>query len=227
MDIRKGSSYMSKYDRLLSYYDHAPTRFDNILTDGEKLIWSGKPKKWAFIINKSVVMLPFALIWLLFDGFFIYGIFSSGAPSGAKLFLVVFFAFHLLPVWMWLVNVLSAHRVWENTLYGVTDRRILIHSGFIGMMYQSVFFKDIQNVNLHIGVIDRLLDVGDIIFDSHMTHSKGNFAREAFLDLEDAVELYPKLQKLVMDIQTDIYYPNDLRPRENKGYQTEYKSREW
>ena len=30
------------------------------------------------------------------------------------------------------------------------------------------------------------------------------------------------LQKITHDIKTDIYYPNDLRPAENKGYNTKY-----
>lgn len=28
-----------------------------------------------------------------------------------------------------------------------------------------------------------------------------------------------------MDIQTDIEYPNNLRPSENNGYKTEYKGK--
>lgn len=71
--------------------------------------------------------------------------------------------------------------------------------------------------------------VGDIYFDTTSSSigiptnnpsSQGN--PQAFLDIENAYELYPKLQKVVLDIQTDIEYPNDLRPKENKGYRTKY-----
>ena len=45
----------------------------------------------------------------------------------------------------------------------------------------------------------------------------------AFLDVDNSKEVYLKIQKIVMDIQTDIEYPNALRPEENPGYKTKYK----
>lgn len=88
---------MSKYEKSTSF-NTSSTNFENTLTDGEELIWSGKPKKSAFIINKSLNMLPIALIWLLFDSTFIVAIFSSNMPKGMLLFIIIFFAFHLMPV---------------------------------------------------------------------------------------------------------------------------------
>ena len=47
-------------------------------------------------------------------------------------------------------------------------------------------------------------------------------ASSAFLDVENAYDIYSKIQKIVLDIQTDIEYPNALRPDENPGYNTKY-----
>lgn len=207
---------MSKYEKSTSF-NTSSTNFENTLTDGEELIWSGKPKKSAFIINKSLNMLPIALIWLLFDSTFIVAIFSSNMPKGMLLFIIIFFAFHLMPVWTWLSNVLTAKKRWDNTQYAVTNKRIIISTGFIGMDYQTIYYKDIKNVNLKVGVVDKLLHVGDI----HFTLNGG--VSQSFLDIENAYEIYPKLQKIVLDIQTDIEFPNDLRPDENHGYNTKYK----
>lgn len=85
------------------------------------------------------------------------------------------------------------------------------------MDYQTIYYKDIKNVNLKVGVVDKLLHVGDI----HFTLNEG--VSQSFLDIENAYEIYPKLQKIVLDIQTDIEFPNDLRPDENHGYNTKYK----
>ena len=67
----------------------------NPLVEGESLIWSAKPKKSAFIINKVLIMMPFALLWLAFDSFFI---FSMGNVGNMLYFLVPFFALHLMPL---------------------------------------------------------------------------------------------------------------------------------
>ena len=119
-----------------------------------------------------------------------------------------------------LSNVFTAKKNWENTEYYVTDKRIIIESGFIGMNYQTIYYKDIKNVYLRVGIIDKFLKVGDIYFDINQNRT------QFFLDLENPYELYTKLQKIVLDIQTDIEFPNNLRPNENNGYNTKYVPKE-
>lgn len=186
-------------------------------------MWSAKPKKNAFIVNKVLGMLPIALIWLIFDSFFFANVLSVGGGMG--LFMIGFGILHLMPVWIWLGNVLTANRRWKNTVYYVTDRRILIQTGFASQELQTVYYKDIRNVNLRIGIIDKLLGVGDIYFDlgEYYSNSKHRTLAKAFLDIEDPQVVYSRVQKVVMDMQTDIEYPNAYRPGENPGYNTQYR----
>lgn len=216
---------MSKYDSLNNVLD---TNI-NPLVAGETLIWKSKPKKSAFIINKSLIMAPFALLWLAIDSGIIISMIVASDLGPGLLFIIPFFALHLTPVWIWLGNVLTANRKWRNTVYYVTDRRIIIENGFIAGNLQTIYYKDLTNVNLKIGVIDKLLGVGDIYLET----SAGPYSvdgktlnTQAFLDVENPQEIYPKLQKIVMDIQTDIEYPNALRPNENPGYTTTYTPRQ-
>lgn len=205
---------MSKYEQANKNFEKI--NVNDILVSNESIIWNGKPKKSAYIINKVITMLPIALIWLIFDSTFIISFISLGNFMEMLWFIIPFFALHLMPVWIWLGNVLTAKKNWENTEYYVTNKRIIIISGFIGMNYQTIFYKDINNVHLRIGIIDKLLKVGDIYFDT--SENKMQF----FLDLENPYALYTKLQKIVFDIQTDIEFPNNLRPNENNGYNTKY-----
>ena len=209
---------MSKYEKANKNFEKI--NVNDVLVDGESIIWNGKPKKSAYIINKFFMMLPFAIIWLMFDSIFIISFIASGSFMEMLWFIISFFALHLMPVWIWLSNVLTAKKNWENTEYYVTDKRIIIESGFIGMNYQTIYYKDIKNVYLRIGVIDKLLKVGDIYFDINQNRT------QFFLDLENPYELYTKLQKIVLDIQTDIEFPNNLRPNENNGYNTKYIPKE-
>lgn len=207
---------MSKYDKV--EYTNVET---NPLVDGEKELWSGKPNKKAFMINQIVTMAPFAIVWLAFDSFFIYmlvtGFMESGDNMGwLALFLVPFFALHLMPVWIWLSQIITANKKWQNTKYYITDKRIIIKNGFFAENFQTFYYKDIKNVNLSVGLLDKILGVGDI----HLDLSEGG---AGILDIDNPMEVYPKIQKIVLDIQTDMEFPNAYRPEENPGYKTKYK----
>lgn len=210
---------MSKYDFDTGYSGNSTP----VLIPGEQVLWSGKPKKNAFIINKIVGLMPIALIWLALDGFIIYN--AMSAMSRNMMFMIPFFALHLMPVWLWLSNVLTANRRWKNTMYYVTDRRILIQSGFIGQELQTVYYKEIRNVNLKFGLIDRLLHVGDIHFDlgQYQYQGKTRVNSRVFLDIAEPQALYTRIQKIILDMQADMEFPNAYRPEANPGYNTRYE----
>lgn len=194
---------------------------ESLLMEGENILWKDKPKKSAFIINASAKMMPVAIIWLLFDSFFISSFVKTGGFSQMAFFLVPFFAIHLIPVWIWLSNVLTANKRWKNTEYAITDKRIIIRNGLIGYNYQSVYYTDIANVMLEVGMIDSILKVGDITLLLNAAGAKGGTA--SILDIKEPQRVYAMLQKTVMDIQADIHYPNALRPDVNPGYNTQYR----
>lgn len=80
---------MSKYENLNKKIENIDVR--NVLVEGESIIWQGKPKKSAYIFNKILTMFPFALLWLLFDGFFIVTFLLSGTPKQMLWFIIPFF----------------------------------------------------------------------------------------------------------------------------------------
>lgn len=213
---------MLKYDKYINYEETLASP----LVEGEKVLWSAKPKKSAFIINKILVMMPFALMWLLFDSMFIIPISKSEEIVDMLFYIIPFFAIHLMPVWIWLGNCLTANKRWKNTKYYITDKRIIIQTGIVGASYETIYYKDIKNINLKIGVIDKILGVGDIYIDTGAVMTTKNGTRSVnsiILDIENPYEIYPKLQKIVLDIQADIEFPNAYRPSENLGYNTEYR----
>ena len=101
---------MSKYNKV----DYSTEKF-NPLIDGEEELWSGKPKKSAFMFNQIMTMAPIAIIWLAFDSTFLGLMLSDGdflgeAGFGMLIFLIGFFALHLMPVWIWLGNIITANQ---------------------------------------------------------------------------------------------------------------------
>lgn len=195
-----------------------------VLSAGESILWRGKPKRSAFIATKSLSLLPIAVIWLILDLSFIGNAFFGGQMLG---FMIPFFALHLMPVWIWLANVVTASRRWKNTHYYVTNRRIIIQGGFFAVNETSLFYKDLRNAQLRIGLLDKLFQTGDIVFDDGIiVHNNKQQRGHVFEDLEEAEAVYRRVQKVILDIQTDIEYPNALRPEENPGYQTQYRPEE-
>lgn len=196
------------------------TQLDEIIDDGEKILWRGKPKKSAYVLNAFLKMLPIAIIWLAFDGAFIALLLTQMGwdmiPAPMKMFIFVFFAFHLVPVWIWIANVVTANRQHKNLEYAFTNRRIIVRSGIIGIDFKNVFYTDVEAVNLKVGIVDKMLKVGDIYINSKA-------GATVLFDIDNPYFITGRLQKIVADIKTDTLFPNNLRPEENDGYKTDYK----
>lgn len=198
--------------------DKDQTSIDAIIGDDEQVLWRGKPKKSAYIMNSVIKMLPVALIFLAFDSVFIGMIFSNGEyniPTMFKVVFCVFLAFHLIPVWIWVANAVTASRRHKNTEYAFTNKRVIVRSGVVGIDFKNVYYADVDSVNLKVGIVDKMLKVGDIYIN-------GKSGAAVILDVENPYFLTQKLQKIVVDIKTDVLFPNDLRPETNRGYNTKY-----
>ena len=186
--------------------------------ENEKILWEGKPDGRSFVLGRMLQMMPIALIWLAFDGFAITMIVTQvrGVPWFLYLFFVVFFALHLTPVWIWIANIVSAFKRLKNTEYAFTDKRIIIKTGFFPK-FDSIYYSDVSSVNLHVGLFDRIFKVGDIVIH---TTSGGKHEVE---DIDNPYFILERLQKITLDIKSDMQYPNDLRPETNHGYNTKYE----
>ena len=196
-------------------------KIEDLIEADEEILWRGKPKKSAFIWSKILTMLPIVIIWALFDGGFIFMLSSSGAfsqmPTFLIVFIIVFFLIHLLPVWIWLSNVITAWVQYKNIEYAFTNKRIIIRTGIL-IDIKNVYYIDIQTVNLRVGLIDRALKVGDI-------YIKSKTEATVLHDITNPYFITNELQKIVNDIKTDMNFPNALRPEENQGYITKYKEK--
>lgn len=181
--------------------NNAPRNVDELLSQDEKILWRGKPKKNAFILNSVVKLMPFALLWLIFDGLFI-GVLCAGevgVPAGMAFFLIFFFILHLAPVWMWVYKCVTASRRHKNTEYVFTDKRVIVRTGTIALDYKNVYYADIEAVNLRYGVIDRLTKVGDV----YITSNKKATVLE---DIENPQEIERMLEEIISDKKSGVAF---------------------
>lgn len=192
---------------------------DDVVNSDEKVLWRGKPNAKSYVLAAMVKMLPMALIWIAFDGTFIFfitmGMTQGQIPLGILGFVIPFFLLHLTPVWIWIANTVKAVREVKNLEYAVTDKRIIIRSGIIGIDFKFVNYTEIDSVNIKVGLIDKIFKVGDIYINSSVNSA-------VLWDVENPYGIGTALQKVTTDIKSDIHYPNAKRPQDNPGYKTGY-----
>ena len=208
---------------------------DNELTlligKDEKILYAGKPDMKCFIFESIFnPLLPFAIVWGLFDMFFIGTAFSSDQSDKVAFFIVPFMALHLMPVWIYLGGALLSFRRYRNTAYIVTDKAIYASGGIFARTYKSKPFAELSHVDLHRGIFDQWFGVGDIITTSAQANpatlngrGRSTNAGISIDSIAKYAEVYKLVKKLQEDIYTDVMYPNDLRPQENHGYKSRYR----
>ena len=206
-------------------------KIEDYKNDNERILWKGKPNKSVFISERIFTPLAiFAAIWLIFDiGFISVFLLQEGVMNGIGSFryaLIPFFILHLAPVWYYLGRIIFSVRSWKNTEYMVTDKAIYQTSGVFTTKCDRKTFQEVTNISIHQGIIDKTCDVGDIfIVTGKIRLSNGREKTEGIniIDIEDYVNVYKLINKTGSDVVSDTMYPNDLRPKENHGYNTEYK----
>lgn len=192
-------------------------QIQDVLFSNENVLWNGKPKKFPYIFRNSIKLFPVALIFFAFDAFFIYMTFSMGeVPKEMIIFMIGFFAFHLLPVWIFAGKFLKSIAEHKNIQYVVTDRRIIARSGLMGVDFSSADYGDITDVSVNVSAFERLCNCGTVSIAT-------GAGMIDFLSVPEPYALYKRINKILIDLKYDMHYPNAYRPQTNPGYNTEYK----
>ena len=119
------------------------------LSPGEQVIFEGHPS-WRAIVGFYLKgILVAAIVGVLFKLF--------GAGSGT-VFLVVLVVSGL--------TVLAGFVKRVATTYTITDRRLNIKRGIVSREVQETRLERVQNVNYRQSVYQRLMQIGDVDFDT-------------------------------------------------------------
>jgi uncharacterized membrane protein YdbT with pleckstrin-like domain len=123
------------------------------ILEGEKLIWKGRPT-WKWSVSW---MLKWGLIGVLP---LIIGVLLNRVVD-----VPVSWFFAITVIWIAVVVVLA----WLKRLdseYTVTDRRVIVRRGIANRNERSASIDRIQNVNTKQGFYGRILNFGDLEFDT-------------------------------------------------------------
>lgn len=107
---------------------------------GERILWEGRPLRHRALRRTDAVLVPFSLLWCGFAVFWESGVLSSGAPLFFALWGVPFVLVGLyLVAGRFVVRVVSS----RHTRYTITDRRILVHSGWSGGRLRTQYLNSL------------------------------------------------------------------------------------
>ncbi|HAM63664.1 MAG: hypothetical protein A2Y20_03270 [Firmicutes bacterium GWF2_51_9] len=209
----------------MDQFDRLPPEFDAVKDNDETIYWTGQPKFVPFLA-KGIPFLIIGLLWGAFDLFFLMNMMSIG---GGQPFIWIFMLLHLFPFYGSILNMFRLALVHQNTFYAITSKRLMLRTGFFGIDFKAVDYDKIQNLEVNVGPLEKLFNVGTIrAFTGEYAHTKNGTRPlfNEFIAIDEPYEVFKKIKQVSLDIKTDWNYPNKLRPEENPGYNSKYTPRE-
>ncbi len=196
-----------------------------VLNTNEKIMWEGKPTFWPFFFSSFVGIL-FGLIFMAVGGIPII----EGIQSGNYLMI-------LLPhFWIGFLFTFGAPTytalVHQHIFYAVTDKRVIIQKGLIGRDFQIVDFDKVTNADVKVDFLDILFgkQSGSISISTAGTivSSKNGPSQRPYSlrNIKDPYKVFNFFKEISHAVKSDIEYPNQLRPQDNPGYQTQYNPKD-
>ncbi|HUX00577.1 MAG: PH domain-containing protein [Phycisphaerae bacterium] len=126
------------------------------LSQDEKLLWSGKPRRGIRLRPIDAFLVPFSIVWAGFAVFWetmaLSMLWAAGGEDAPSAFRLVFPLFGIPFVLMGLYLLVG--RFWldaarrARTYYGVTSRRVIIVSGILGRKVKSLNLRTITDLSL-------------------------------------------------------------------------------
>jgi uncharacterized membrane protein YdbT with pleckstrin-like domain len=140
------------------------------LQSGESIIYQGHPS-WRAILGfylKGTLVAAGAAV--------LAGLLNEGVGLGLLTFAVIV-----------AITILVGFVKRVATVYTITDRRLNIKRGIVARKVQETRLQRVQNVNFNQGVYERVMQIGDVDFDTAGTDDS-NFVFAGVAQPEQVVE---------------------------------------
>lgn len=129
---------------------------ESYLGPTERLLWSGQPAGGIRFRTQDIFMIPFSLMWggfaIAWEVGVIYGMSRSKADNFPNVFAIVFPLFGVpfvcIGLYMIFGRFLVDRKQRENTIYGVTNERIIIISGLFSRTVKSLSLRSLADISL-------------------------------------------------------------------------------
>jgi hypothetical protein len=215
-------------------------KFAAISDSDEDFLWVGKPEVLPYLGRGASLIFAglFTLVlMILFINWYLHSVAATGnPPEPAEKWMLLIFASPLLIITLMsalnLVRLLISYR---QTWYAITNKRVIIRSGFWGAEFFAYDYDKIPELQVTVSFLEGMTGTGTISgfelprpvprngFDSYTASFTQTYDR--FVSIRDPYRVFRMLKETSVDVKTDWEYPNALRPEENPGYRTKYAPR--
>ena len=140
---------------------YLPQDLRDMLDRDEKVLWAGKPRKAPLVLKSfisTVIVLPFIII-----PFFIFQI---TGPALLNPIVIIFFLFWYGIISIFAIMPIYNFLMWKNIWYMLTNKRVIVRTGLIGIDYDILELENIQQINVNVGLIDKIYNTGTIVLQS-------------------------------------------------------------
>lgn len=195
---------------------------------GESLVWEGKPDKIAYVAGPVFLYIIAGIMFLV--ALIMFGVAVSAALEGQmKVVCIFIMVLHLIPsLVMGVILPLWRSINWKYINYVITDKRIYIEKGILGRDITIKDFTDISDPEVSVDYMDKVRNCGSVhLSPRYYTASNGRKVytlAPALLHIPDPYGVFDMVKRIALDIKSDIYYPNALRPENNNRYSTVHRS---
>ena len=135
-----------------------PKDVRRMLEPGERVVWFGKPLRAPFLLKSlSTVIMAIPVLVMPLPFLMAAPQVLTHAP------VVAFFAlWYGFAAFIGLGPLIYNALVWKNLYYVVTDRRIIIRKGVVGIDYDALSLDLVQQVNVDVGFWDQRYGTGTL-----------------------------------------------------------------
>jgi hypothetical protein len=178
-------------------WDSPASEIERELSPGERLLWSGQPRRGLRLRSSDAFVIPFSLLWCGFAIFWETSVITRGAPFFFMLWGIPFVVAGLYFVFgRFIVDA----RMREHTFYGVTNERIIIVSGLFSRQTKSLQLRTLSDISL----TERADGRGTVSFGPQHPMARhvpsgwpgaGQYAASAFDMIDRAKEIYELIRQ--------------------------------
>ena len=178
-----------------------------LLSSNEEVLFEVKPnkKRYIFIGNifGSLLGIIFGAVFFTIGLLILLGIIVSTDESSMWVGGLVFLIFGAIPMLSPIINFITKFFAYKNLMYVVTNDRLIIRSGVIGVDYKEMSLYSITSMNVRVDFFDKLVNpnTGVIYFASASTpmvmnqNGKTNTSSFKFEYIENPYDVYKKIKE--------------------------------
>ena len=179
-----------------------------ILGDDEFVELSLKPNRIRSTLVGNISGLIFAAlfssIFIIIGVLVVAGVIKNESGNPEVLGGIFFIAFGSIPLLSAMINFVGRIVKFKNIEYVVTNKRLIIRSGIIGVDFKEINLDQIGAVTVRVDFLDKLVkpNTGTIFFGSASTpivqSDKGNTSLQfKFADIENPYEEYKRIKDIL------------------------------